>query len=163
MHVGAILLSTRNSDTRSITRTVRIDEDVQDAIEHIAEQQNLSVNALVNKALRKFAFWDTALEKFEAVSTPSQLLVKMMEYLSDQNAKDLARRLEMSTAEIGLSVRTTNCLEERGIFTVNDLLHRTPDDLLTISNFGEKTLEEVYKALEGIGFYRPGRDPVHVH
>ncbi|MFN9940881.1 MAG: DNA-directed RNA polymerase subunit alpha C-terminal domain-containing protein, partial [bacterium] len=24
----------------------------------------------------------------------------------------------MSTAEIGLSVRTTNCLEEKGIFTV---------------------------------------------
>ena len=58
----------------------------------------------------------------------------------------------MSTAEIGLSVRTTNCLEERGIFTVEDLLHCTPQDLLSISNFGEKTLEEVYKALEGIGF-----------
>src|SRR5437773_12105074 len=91
MHVGAILLSTRNSDTRSITRTVRIDEDVQDAIEHIADQQYLSVNALVNKALRKFAFWDTALEKFEAVSTFSQLLVRIMEYLFDQYAKDLAR------------------------------------------------------------------------
>jgi DNA-directed RNA polymerase subunit alpha len=26
--------------------------------------------------------------------------------------------------------------------------------LLSISNFGEKTLEEVYKALEGVGFYR---------
>ena len=60
----------------------------------------------------------------------------------------------MSTAEIGLSVRTTNCLEERGIFTVSDLLNCTPEDLLAISNFGEKTLEEVYKALEGIGFYR---------
>jgi DNA-directed RNA polymerase subunit alpha len=72
----------------------------------------------------------------------------------DQEAKSLKEKLEMSTAEIGLSVRTTNCLEERGIFTVNDLLHRTRDDLLSISNFGEKTLEEVYKALEGIGFYR---------
>jgi DNA-directed RNA polymerase subunit alpha len=70
---------------------------------------------------------------------------------------DLAERLEMSTAEIGLSVRTTNCLEERGIFTVNDLLHCTRDDLLSISNFGEKTLEEVYKALESIGFYRGSR------
>ncbi len=69
-------------------------------------------------------------------------------------AEDLADKLDMSTAEIGLSVRTTNCLEERGIFTVNDLLHSTPEDLLSISNFGEKTLEEVYKALEGIGFYR---------
>ena len=63
----------------------------------------------------------------------------------------------MSTAEIGLSVRTTNCLEERGIFTVQDLLRCTREDLLSISNFGEKTLEEVYKALEGIGFYREGK------
>ena len=76
---------------------------------------------------------------------------------TDSAAKDMAEKLEMSTAEIGLSVRTTNCLEERGIFTVNDLLHCTPDDLLAISNFGEKTLGEVYKALEGIGFRRRGR------
>ena len=78
----------------------------------------------------------------------------------ENQADDLATRLEMSTAEIGLSVRTTNCLEERGIFTVNDLLHSTREDLLAISNFGEKTLEEVYRALEGVGFYRPHRRPV---
>jgi DNA-directed RNA polymerase subunit alpha len=72
----------------------------------------------------------------------------------DSDAKGMAEKLEMSTAEIGLSVRTTNCLEERGIFTVNDLLNCTREDLLGISNFGEKTLEEVYKALEGIGFHR---------
>ena len=75
----------------------------------------------------------------------------------------MAERLEMSTAEIGLTVRTTNCLEDRGIFTVKDLLNCTRDDLLSISNFGEKTLEEVYKALEGIGFYRPQRRPAEVH
>lgn len=69
-------------------------------------------------------------------------------------SENLNDRLEMSTAEIGLSVRTTNCLEERGIFTVNDLLNCSPEDLLDISNFGEKTLEEVYSALEAIGFYR---------
>ncbi len=72
----------------------------------------------------------------------------------ESQADDLAARLEMSTAEIGLSVRTTNCLEERGIFTVSDLLNCTREDLLAISNFGEKTLEEVYKALEGVGFFR---------
>lgn len=73
---------------------------------------------------------------------------------------DLQEKLEMSTAEIGLAVRTTNCLEEKGVFTVNDLLHCTREDLLSISNFGEKTLEEVYKALESVGFYRPGHRPV---
>ncbi|HEY2839657.1 MAG TPA: DNA-directed RNA polymerase subunit alpha C-terminal domain-containing protein [Pirellulales bacterium] len=72
----------------------------------------------------------------------------------DEQARELSQRLEMSTAEIGLSVRTTNCLEERGIFTVHDLLQCTRDDLLSISNFGEKTLDEVYKALESVGFRR---------
>lgn len=76
------------------------------------------------------------------------------------NQQQLMReRLEMSTAEIGLTVRTTNCLEERGIFTVDDLLHATREDLLSISNFGEKTLEEVYIALEKIGFYRRSAQP----
>ena len=63
-------------------------------------------------------------------------------------------RLEMSTAEIGLAVRTVNCLEEHGIFTVDELLRCKPDTLLSFPNFGEKTLEEVYKALESIGFRR---------
>lgn len=75
---------------------------------------------------------------------------------SHEQNQDMIERLDMSTAEIGLSVRTTNCLEEKGVFTVKDLLHCTRDDLLSISNFGEKTLEEVYRSLEGIGFYRPG-------
>jgi len=78
---------------------------------------------------------------------------------AEEESRSLRQRLEMSTAEIGLSVRTTNCLEERGIFTVNDLLHCTPGDLLSISNFGEKTLEEVYASLEKIGFRR---DACHV-
>ncbi len=76
---------------------------------------------------------------------------------ADIQAKELAEQLEMSIAEIGLSVRTTNCLEEQGIFLVRDLLASTPEELLAITNFGEKTLEEVYKALEGIGFYCRGR------
>ncbi len=78
---------------------------------------------------------------------------------AELSAQDLTDRLEMSTAEIGLSVRTTNCLEERGVFTVQDLLNCSRDDLLSISNFGEKTLEEVFKALESVGFFRPGQTP----
>jgi DNA-directed RNA polymerase subunit alpha len=80
-------------------------------------------------------------------------------YEQSQGIRD---RLEMSTAEIGLAVRTTNCLEDRGVFTVDDLLHCTREDLLSISNFGEKTLEEVYRALERVGFYRPGHEEVEV-
>ena len=76
---------------------------------------------------------------------------------AEEDARKMRERLDLSTAEIGLAVRTTNCLEEKGIFTVKQLLNSTRDDLLSISNFGEKTLEEVYLALEKIGFARPGR------
>lgn len=74
----------------------------------------------------------------------------------EEEERQMQEKLEMSTAEIGLTVRTTNCLEDRGIFTVNELLHCTRSDLLGISNFGEKTLEEVYIALADIGFSREG-------
>lgn len=78
---------------------------------------------------------------------------------AEEDARNMQERLDLSAAEIGLTVRTTNCLEERGIFTVRDLLNCTREDLLAISNFGEKTLEEVYLALENIGFYRSNRQP----
>lgn len=68
--------------------------------------------------------------------------------------KELEKKLEWSTAELGLSVRTTNCLDEQGICTIGDLLACRREDLLQIANFGEKTLEDVFKALEKLGFYR---------
>lgn len=88
------------------------------------------------------------------MATATRATTRIPLSVADEETKSLETRLEMSTAEIGLTVRTTNCLEERGIFTVRDLLHTTREELLGISNFGEKTLEEVYKALEGIGFAR---------
>ena len=71
--------------------------------------------------------------------------------------KELEKKLEWSTAELGLSVRTTNCLDEQGICTIGDLLACRREDLLCIANFGEKTLEDVYRALEKLGFYRVDR------
>jgi DNA-directed RNA polymerase subunit alpha len=63
-------------------------------------------------------------------------------------------RLDLSLAEIDLTVRTVNCLEEEKIFTVLDLLQCTRERLLQITNLGEKTVETIYAALEKIGFYR---------
>jgi DNA-directed RNA polymerase subunit alpha len=81
---------------------------------------------------------------------------------AEEEARLRRERLDLSIAEMGLSVRTTNCLEETGILTVRDLLNATPRRLLSISNFGEKTLEEVYAALEELGFYRPSRESAGV-
>jgi DNA-directed RNA polymerase subunit alpha len=69
-------------------------------------------------------------------------------------------RLELSLAEIGLIVRTVNCLEDEGIFTVEDLLTCTREELLRIPNLGEKTLETIYEALEKLGFHATPEPPV---
>jgi DNA-directed RNA polymerase subunit alpha len=60
-------------------------------------------------------------------------------------------KLNMSMAELELSVRATNCLESENINTVRDLVQKTEDQLLEVRNFGETTLTEVREKLADIG------------
>jgi DNA-directed RNA polymerase subunit alpha len=71
----------------------------------------------------------------------------------DQVDHELERKLNMSLAELELSVRATNCLETEGITTVRDLVIRTDDELLEVRNFGETTLKEVKSKLEERGLH----------
>ena len=64
---------------------------------------------------------------------------------------DLERKLNMSLAELELSVRATNCLESEGITTVRDLVIRNDEELLEVRNFGETTLKEVKSKLQERG------------
>ncbi len=64
---------------------------------------------------------------------------------------ELERKLNMSLAELELSVRATNCLESEGITTVRDLVNRTDEELLEVRNFGETTLKEVKQKLQERG------------
>jgi hypothetical protein len=63
----------------------------------------------------------------------------------------LRAKLIMSLADLGLSVRATNCLESEGLTTVRDLVVRTDEELLEVRNFGETTLREVKGKLEALG------------
>lgn len=64
---------------------------------------------------------------------------------------ELERKLNMSLAELELSVRATNCLESEGITTVRDLVSRNDEELLEVRNFGETTLKEVKAKLSERG------------
>ena len=66
-----------------------------------------------------------------------------------QRREEQLRQLHIS--EIGLPVRTTNGLENAGIFTVGNLVDCTPEDVLQIANFGHKTVEEIRRKLESVG------------
>ena len=70
---------------------------------------------------------------------------------SDQVDVELERKLNMSLAELELSVRATNCLESEGITTVRDLVLRSDEEVLEVRNFGETTLKEVKIKLQERG------------
>ena len=63
----------------------------------------------------------------------------------------LEAKLNMSLAELKMSVRASNCLESENIHTVRDLVQRTEDELLEVRNFGETTLAEVKDKLGELG------------
>jgi len=71
----------------------------------------------------------------------------------------LESKLNMSLAELKLSVRATNCLESENINTVRDLVQHTEDQLLEVRNFGETTLNEVRLKLNELGLHLGMRVP----
>ena len=51
--------------------------------------------------------------------------------------------LDLPIEELDLSERPRNCLKRAQIDTIGQLVERTEDDLLAITNFGQKSLDEV--------------------
>lgn len=74
---------------RSRTRTLRIEEDVDDAVEKIAREERLSVNQVINKAVKRYLDWDEATSTRGMVSVPSMVLVKLMEEQDEEGARAL--------------------------------------------------------------------------
>jgi DNA-directed RNA polymerase subunit alpha len=66
---------------------------------------------------------------------------------------ELEMKLNMSLAELNLSVRAGNCLESENIHTVRDLVALSEDQLLEVRNFGDTTMVEVRQKLEDLGLH----------
>lgn len=69
----------------------------------------------------------------------------------NENAVFDDKRLKISVAELGLSVRATNCLENESINTVGDIVQKTADELLEIRTLGETVLNEITTKLAEYG------------
>jgi DNA-directed RNA polymerase subunit alpha len=59
--------------------------------------------------------------------------------------------LELPIEELDLSERPRNCLKRARVDTIGQLVQKTEDDLLAITNFGSKSLEEVMQKLDERG------------
>jgi len=85
----------------------------------------------------------------DIVETIDQLLI-------DNNFKifttnDINTKLAKSIDELGLSERSLNCFKSEGLNYISDVVRKNPSDLLKISNFGRKSLNELEEKLRKIG------------
>lgn len=79
----------------------------------------------------------------------------MVEKEEDQKEK----ALEMTIEELELSVRSFNCLKRANINTVEELTHKSENDMMKVRNLGKKSLDEVKHKLEELGLgLRPNED-----
>ncbi len=63
----------------------------------------------------------------------------------------LAQVLSIPVTDFELSVRSRNCLQKMGLFTLGDLTRCTEQELLASKNFGETSLDEIREILVSKG------------
>jgi len=64
--------------------------------------------------------------------------------------------LDLPIEDLDLSERPRNCLKRAQVNTVGELLEKSEDDLLAITNFGQKSLDEVIAKLDERGLTLKG-------
>ena len=108
---------------------------------------------------------DGTISAKEAVSYAAKILIERLKLFADlsddseqpelmvekeENRKD--KLLEMTIEELELSVRSFNCLKRAGINTVDDLINKSPEDMMKVRNLGKKSFDEVKAKLQSLGF-----------
>ncbi len=104
-----------------------------------------------------------AIEPKDAVSSAGKTLGELMDIFADVGQGEGLELvdvvpetsgspdLELPIEALDLSERPRNCLRRAQIKTVGELVERTSDDLLNITNFGQKSLDEVIVKLDELG------------
>ena len=147
-----------------------IDVIAIDSIYTPVERVNLTVqNTRVGQVtdydkLTLDVFTNGAIAPDEAVSLAARVLVEHLNLFVDlsENAKSVDVMVEsvtdekekvpeMNIDELELSVRSYNCLKRAGINTVEELINKTPEDMMKVRNLGRKSLDEVLAKLKELG------------
>jgi DNA-directed RNA polymerase subunit alpha len=111
---------------------------------------------------------DGTISPVEALSTSAEILVTHLSLVAgfgegpaemepeEEESRIPDRIAEANIEDLDLSVRAFNCLKRAGITKVGEIvekLARDEDELLSIRNFGQKSLEELKEKLEAKGYW----------
>ncbi|WXG47241.1 MAG: hypothetical protein WED05_11375 [Candidatus Atabeyarchaeum deiterrae] len=78
---------------KTILRTIRITQELDDLLKVDAQESNLSVNALIDKIMMKYTEWDRHAKKFGFVSLSSETFRSILNEVDDSGAERLGLNL----------------------------------------------------------------------
>ncbi len=73
----------------SETRTIRLEGDILLKLEELANQENVSISFIINKALRRHVEWEIYAEKFGFMMAFTSKMRRIFESLTDAEAREL--------------------------------------------------------------------------
>ena len=76
----------------SETRTIRLEGDILLKLEELANQENVSISFIINKALRRHVEWEIYAEKFGFMMVFTAKMRRIYESLTDAEARELGRQ-----------------------------------------------------------------------
>jgi predicted transcriptional regulator len=74
------------------TRIFRIDTEVSEQLDDLAQKDKVSVNVIVNQSLRKYVEYDAYAEKFGLIAISKGLLKTFFSMMSDEQARILGKK-----------------------------------------------------------------------
>ena len=110
---------------------------------------------------------DGSIEPSEAISSVGKTLGELWKLFADIDegvglelgeltiSEGSSPDLSLSVDALDLSERPRNCLGRENITTVGQILEYTEDDLLNLTNFGQKSLDELVAKLDELGLSLP--------
>lgn len=148
--IGTIPVDSRYSPVLKVNYTVE-----NTRVEQITDYDKLTLEV----------WTDASISAKESVSLAAKILnrqlnhfvdlsdeVRAAEILEKKEDSGKEKLLEMTIEELDLSVRAFNCLKRAGVNTVNDLIDKSPEEMMKVRNLGKKSLDEVIRKLRSLGF-----------
>ncbi len=88
-----------------------------------------------------------AVAYFEQIYQPREDLESLEEINSSSNQTQVNEEYQLTIEELGIPTRIANALEKAGYVTVNDLAKASLDDLKSVKNLGNKSIQTIQSIL----------------
>ena len=80
-------------------------------------------------------------------------LIEQYNSEGEQEINDMKKLLELSTEELELSSRSSNCLRAANIKTIQELVSLTEKEIANLPNFGAKSMDEIKQKLQDMELF----------